>query len=232
MNLVFWVIGAIIALACLGFLTMVYIWYPPFPKMKKGKHHIVCVGDSITFGAGVVLHRKTDSYPAILQTYCKDSIQVMNAGLSGRTAISTGDAPYIRDKYYQKTFRVDECSYIVMLGTNDSKPYNWDACEFEKDYKLFLSKYIAVAGNKNVVVMKPPRSFPKEEQDEVPFDIQNTQILEEGTIIDKIADELGIRVIDLYQLTQEHREWFSDGVHPNKLGNKEIAKHIYKELFD
>ena len=37
-----------------------------------------------------------------------------------------------------------------------------------------------------------------------------------------------IVVIDLYSLTNNHPEWFSDGIHPNEEGNKIIANEIAK----
>lgn len=39
-----------------------------------------------------------------------------------------------------------------------------------------------------------------------------------------------LSVVDLYELTEEHPEYFSNGVHPNVLGNQMIAEKINREL--
>lgn len=66
-------IGKVVGLA-LGVLVVLYgmfrlgvhvVQYPPAPHVKEGKIHIACVGDSITYGAGVLGHRRSQSYPGI-----------------------------------------------------------------------------------------------------------------------------------------------------------------------
>ena len=37
-------------------------------------------------------------------------------------------------------------------------------------------------------------------------------------------------VIDLYTLTENHGDWFPDGVHPNVEGYEKIAEYIYDVL--
>lgn len=37
-------------------------------------------------------------------------------------------------------------------------------------------------------------------------------------------------VIDLYTLTENHGDWFADGVHPNVEGYEQIAEYIYDVL--
>lgn len=41
-----------------------------------------------------------------------------------------------------------------------------------------------------------------------------------------MGEKHGLQVVDLYALTEEHPEYFMDGVHPNALGNQAIAEHI------
>jgi len=58
---------------------------------------IACVGDSITYGAGIP-NRMTGSYPAqlhqMLQPY-DDQWEVRNFGVSGATLLRRGDLPYV-----------------------------------------------------------------------------------------------------------------------------------------
>ena len=69
---------------------------PPAPQIEQTektedkKIRVACIGDSITYGAGVLSTRDIDSYPAILQKLLGDSYQVLNYGLSGRTLLDGG----------------------------------------------------------------------------------------------------------------------------------------------
>ncbi len=199
---------------------------PPAPKPTPGKRHLVCVGDSITFGAGVVPNQNQYSYPAFLQRELGDGVQVLNFGLSGRTLLSGGDMPYIREPHYPKTFQMDHASYLVMLGTNDSKPYNWDEAAYRTELKAFLKKYIAAVGADHVTVMQPPKAFVQPGKLIEEYFIKDQNIQKVCEIIQETAEELSIQVIDLYHFTEDHPEWFGDGIHPNRWGNRAIAEYI------
>ena len=51
----------------LGMAIHRWIFLPKKEKAKQGKYRILCIGDSITYGAGVLYTRRKDSYPAILE---------------------------------------------------------------------------------------------------------------------------------------------------------------------
>ena len=204
--------------------------YPPLPRREDGVKHLVCIGDSITYGSGVRARRNTDAWPAVLGRRLGKDWQVLNYGLSGRTLSSTGDMPYIREKFYPETFRCKADVYVIMLGTNDAKPYNWDAGEYRRELELFLKKYAALEGAR-VVVMKPPKAFVLAGAAEVQSDILDLHIAEELPMMDQVASRLGIETVDLYAFTAGHPEWFDDGVHPNAAGNEAIGSYLYKTLF-
>ena len=223
--------GLIIAgMAGTGVLVRNLLWNPSAPKPIPGKRHLVCIGDSITFGAGVVPQQHRYSYPSFLQNKLGDRVQVMNFGLSGRTLLSTGDVPYIREKHYPKTLQIDHASYLIMLGTNDSKPYNWNEAAYRQELKSFLGKYIAAAGNEGVTVMQPPKAFVLPGETAEKFDIKDQTIRTVCKIIEEVAQELSVQVIDLYHFTENHPEWFADGIHPNRQGNQAIGEYIAQFL--
>jgi len=201
-------------------------WHPAVPKPKKGKKHIVCIGDSITFGAGVVPFQKWRSYPAYLQELLDKEYQVMNFGLSGRTLLSTGDMPYTKEPHYAKAFQIENVHYLIMLGTNDSKPFNWNEAGYWEELVALL---LRCKSKGTVTVMKPPKAFPSKKTGEVPFDVQDDVLCTIGRIIDETARVLAVPVVDLYAFTQNHPEWFPDGIHPNAEGNKQIAQYICHE---
>jgi lysophospholipase L1-like esterase len=63
---------------------------------------VACVGDSITFGAGIV-NREKNSYPAQLQEYLGDGYEVRNFGVSATTVLCEGKQPYVQTKQYQES---------------------------------------------------------------------------------------------------------------------------------
>ena len=83
-------ITTIIILAILGLLITRYLFLPKKEKPKTDKKTIVCIGDSITFGSGVIMTRKKDAYPYILDNLLEE-YEVLNYGYSGATATFGGD---------------------------------------------------------------------------------------------------------------------------------------------
>lgn len=201
---------------------------PRKEKKIPGKKTIACVGDSITFGAGVVWTRKIDAWPYRLGRLLGEKYQVVNYGISGATMQKISDMPYSPD-FMKEVEAMETEAILLMLGTNDSKPYNWNVEEFEKAYSETVEKLSA--GKRKLYVMIPPRAFVAKGQKEVMFDIRNEVIHDEVyPIVFRQAKEHKVPVIDLYQLTDGHPEYFGDGVHPNKLGNKVIAEYVYEQI--
>lgn len=220
-------VGSLVVVAGALKATRDLLWTPPVPRKKKNKKYIACVGDSITYGAGVFPKRATKSYPALLQKKIGDEYQVINYGLCGRTLLAAGDVPYTREQYYLDTFRHEMDLYICMLGTNDSKPYNWDEEAYRKELREFIAKYQRKA---RVVVMTPPKAFKVKDSDAIKFDILNENIIKAREIIFETAAEMDVDVVDLYELTENHPEWFPDGVHSNAEGNLHFAECIYEKI--
>lgn len=78
---------------------------------------IGCVGDSTTYGSGVMKNRDTESYPALLQDLLGDSIAVENYGMGSQTVMPGTDAPYREHSIY-RTSQKEPCDfYIIMMGT-------------------------------------------------------------------------------------------------------------------
>ena len=205
--------------------AIVYFAYehPPIEKPKTGRDVVACVGDSITFGSGVLPIRKKAAWPALLGEMLPDR-EVLNYGFDNRTMQYEGNYPYTAEKMYPVTLEIRAKDYIVMLGSNDAKEVNWNPERYERDSEDFLRRYVKISGKEHVIVMKPPKSFKRFGKD--PFGIPDEKIAEAGQIIERVAGKLGIRVIDLYAFTKDHPEWFVDGVHPNIRGNRAIAEYI------
>ena len=221
------IITSLVLLAILMILAIFYYisYMYPKPKIKEnGKIKISCVGESITYGLGVVYNQDL-AWPSLLPEKLNNEYQSTNYGLSGRTLLSTGDMPYMKEDVAKQFWNDNEDIVIFMLGTNDSKKSNWNPEQFEKEYREMVIKLKEKQGNPKVYVMIPTQLFNENAGDKNP-DKKN---LEEGVIprIKKAIEGIDdIDVIDLYELSKNHKEWFEDGIHPNKDGNEAIANVI------
>ena len=104
----------------IGKFVLKYLVVPKAPKVEKDKIRIACIGDSITYGAGVVgKNYKHSTWEYFLQQKLGDDYQVLNYGISGRTLQNEGDYPYRKEKFYRITHKIQAEIYIIMLVTND-----------------------------------------------------------------------------------------------------------------
>lgn len=207
-----------------------YMYQPKKDKPDPRKRYLACIGDSITFGAGVALARKQQAWPYLLEKLLGVDCQVLNYGISGATAQNEGDKPYRSTDYFATALSVKADTYLFMLGTNDSKPYNWNAHNFEANVREMLEDL--KSGGGRVVVLLPPKAFPNK-KGKIAFDISDDIIRDEILpILERLAEEYSLSVIDLYHYTEGHPEYFVDGVHPNAVGNRAIASFIFTKLRD
>ena len=198
---------------------------------------IVALGDSITFGSGVKKTRKSDCWEAKLEKLLGGSYQVLNYGISGATLQNEGNKPYwnMPEKqlqgYPEAALSLEPEIVILMLGTNDSKPYNWDRERYETQLYQRVKEIKAAPSVKRLILMCPPFACPANGSDVVAFDILNETIRDEIVpIVKKCAADNEVDCIDLYALTEGHGEYFADGVHPNSFGNRVIAGEIHRFL--
>ena len=211
-------------------LVLKYLVIPKTPKVLPGKTHIACIGDSITFGAGV--NGKTQmTWEHFLNELLGEEYQVINYGISGRTLQDEGDYPYKKDKFYQISLHCGAEIYLIMLGTNDAKPYNWDRERYRRELASFVEEYRALPQKPRVLLMTPPRCYDDPKIGKVAFDIDRETIDREIVpILREEAEGKGLPVVDLNAFTQGHPDWFGDGVHPNESGNRLIAGYLAEQL--
>jgi acyl-CoA thioesterase-1 len=185
---------------------------------------VACVGDSITYGSGIA-DRARDSYPAQLQRILRQydpSWEVQNFGVSGATLLSKGDKPYIRETAYGSAQAYNPDIVIIKLGTNDSKPQNWQyRDDFVPDYENMIDAFRALPSKPEVWICKPVPAY------YVNFSIRPEVIHDEILpLIDQIAQEKNTPVIDLYTALEGHANLFPDGIHPNAEGAGLMAQTI------
>lgn len=192
---------------------------------------LACVGDSITFGAGVRKTRDTESYPAILQTLLGDSWTVENFGNPGCTLMTDTNRPYTEQEEYQASLDMAADVYLIMLGANDAKPDFWDADTFMEDYADLLMAYETANPAAQIILMPPPTIYPEGSDNPEYYGAMGETV--DAEVVDAVyavAEKAGVPVIDLHTFTADHPEWFADGLHPNAQGNTAIAQAVYDAL--
>ncbi len=189
--------------------------------MKK----LACVGDSITWGFTIV-NRGKYSYPAVLQQLLGEGFEVRNFGHNDAAARFDADTPYVCKKAYRDSLAWEPDIVLLMLGTNDTKPWNWNSGTFREDYLRLVESYLALPSHPRVVLVAPIRIFKL-----IPVTILNPDVLEEGVrpAIRDIAAQKGLQLIDLYDLFDSPR-FCRDGVHPQRDGARMLAETLFKSI--
>jgi lysophospholipase L1-like esterase len=199
----------------------------PLPPIDAGSFkppvRVACVGDSITQGSGA---GKGMSYPTQLQGLLGESWVVGNFGVSGRTLLKKGDHPYWNEAAYQKALTFKPDVVVIMLGTNDTKPQNWQhEAEFVADYTELVKSFQALESKPRVYVCRPcPVPEPGN------FGINEAGVQEQIPRIDTLAVKMKIGVIDMHAALADKPELLPDRVHPNTAGAGEMAKAAFTAL--
>ena len=193
---------------------------PPKPDI-----HVACVGDSITQGVGVKY--KTNSYPAQLGRLLGQGWEVRNFGVSGTTMMSKGDRPYDKRKEYQAALDSKPDIVVIALGTNDSKPQNIDTNSesFLPSYKDMIGKFRAANPKIKIYACLPVPAFP--EHWGIRDSVITNQII---PMIQRVAKEETIPVIDLHTALAGKDSCFPDLVHPNEEGAALMANAVYEAI--
>lgn len=185
---------------------------------------VVCVGDSITEGSGLACQSKT-GYPVVLDSLLGPNYTVLNSGRSATTLQKKGDFPYWIAKEYSNVFAFEPDIITIKLGTNDTKPKNWHADNYEKDYQSMIDIFKNIPTNPKIYLCLPVPVF------QTRWGINDSTVVN-GVIpaIEKLAKTNNLSIIDLYHPMQDQGANFPDGVHPNEQGAKRIAEIIAKEI--
>jgi alpha-L-fucosidase 2 len=181
---------------------------------------VACVGDSITEGHGLAIQSKT-GYPVMLDSLLGQEFTVLNSGRSATTLQTKGDFPYWIAKEFSNVFAFAPDIIVIKLGTNDTKPQNWNAENFEKDYQTLIDTFQTIATQPKIYLCMPVPVF------ETRWGINDSTVVN-GVIpiIEKLAKTNKLTIIDLYHTMGNQAVNFPDGIHPNEAGVKEMANII------
>lgn len=184
-----------------------------------------CVGDSITFGAGI-RDRQQNSYPVQLGRMLGEKWETRNFGVNGATLLKKGDKPYWTQKAFADATAYRPHVVIIKLGTNDTKPQNWQhEDQFEADCKALIAHFAALPSKPRIWLCCPVPAYPER------WGIRDSVIKEELIpLIRATAAETGVSLIDLYKPLSGKPELFPDKIHPNAAGARLMAEAIYEAL--
>jgi lysophospholipase L1-like esterase len=187
---------------------------------------VACVGDSITAGSGTKV-RELESYPAQLQRMLDEHTWLVgNFGVSGATLMNRGDKPYQKLPVFQDALKFDPDVVIVMLGTNDSKPQNWHFKEqFVADYRDLLGRFKALPKVPRIFICRPVVVIGAGA-----FGINGDAVAQELPLIDAIAKDAQVGVIDMRGALASREDLLPDHVHPNTEGANLLARAAYRAL--
>lgn len=192
---------------------------------------VACIGDSITFGARCPREKRWSN---CVQEILGDKFAIHNFGVNGRTMLTRGNLPYIHTREYALAQSVHADIYLIALGTNDSKPYNWDAHkkDFSENAKTMIETIRRDTPKAEIFLLTPIPA------DEPGYEIRGDVIAKEIVpLVKKIAKENKCGVIDTYSIMKKHlkkadkfTDLLPDGVHPNAEGHSLMAEFIAEEL--
>jgi lysophospholipase L1-like esterase len=184
---------------------------------------VACVGDSITQGRGAPAGQ---SYPDQLGRMLGAKWKVHNFGEGGTTMLKAGDHPYWDTQSLPDALRFKPDVVIIMLGTNDTKPWNFkDIDSYGPDYKEMVLAFARLPGPRRILVCFPPPVL-----NDGSGGINEAGILAEIPIIRQVSKDTQAEVIDMFGALAGHADLQPDNVHPNQAGAELLARAAYKAL--
>jgi acetyl esterase/lipase len=224
-------------------LTDLGNWLNALKTPQPDAIKVACIGNSITDGHGIDM-ATAYGYPAQLQKILGKGYWVKNFGVSARTMLNKGDYPYMNEMAWKDALAFKPDIVIIKLGTNDSKPENWQyGSEFKQDLQQMittlrpdLAQPAKKKGKKKVAAQKPlgPQIYLCTP---IPA-FKSTWNINDAVITNNIipiqqevAQQYGLQVIDLHTLfANDGDKMLDDGIHPDGKGAQRMAEIIAAAL--
>ncbi len=186
---------------------------------------VACIGDSITEGT-LIPNKNKNSYPSQLGFLLNSGYTVRNFGVSGACVQRHSNKPYSELPEYKRSMEFQPDIVLFMLGSNDSKTFNWHRSEFTSDFEKIISSYRNLSSRPRIIVMTSIPAYSDL------YSIQGEVI--DNEIVPYIKDfciKSNIEMIDLNCVFLERLELYSfDKIHLNKNGGRYMAKIIFESI--
>ena len=198
------------------------MWLQTHAGPRQDAVRVACIGNSITDGFGIEMATQL-GYPAQLQRLLGSGYNVKNFGVSSRTMLNKGDYPYMKEQAWRDALAFRPDIVIIKLGTNDSKPENWQyGKDLQADMQQMVDELCADGRRPQIFLCTPIPAFK-------PTWNINDSVIVNGIIpvIRKIAKKNKLEVIDLHTAyANDGDKMLSDGIHPNDKGARRMAEII------
>jgi hypothetical protein len=153
--------------------------------------------------------------------------------VNSTTVTKKGDVPYWKNGKLPQVFAFQTDIVLIKLGTNDTKPQNWEAlgygAQFKTDYLAMIDTLAAMASHPKIFLVIPVPVFAHPTG--ASWGIRDSVIQKEIPIIKEIAAARGLALIDANTPLKKFPQYFSaDGVHPDAAGEDTIAHIVYRAL--
>ncbi|MFH2000823.1 MAG: GDSL-type esterase/lipase family protein [Planctomycetota bacterium] len=192
---------------------------------------VACVGDSLTYGAGLE-NRERDAYPSQLQGLLGTRWDVRNFGCPGTTALQASRGtkaglPYCDQGPYHAALQFMPHAVVLQFGTNDADPALWEAHkeEFKDDYRSLLRHFASLPTKPRIWLCFPTPLAPKDKN--VRLDNLRDEVI---PCIQSLAEEEQQPVIDFFKRLHGRWELFPDQAHPDARGARMLAEEVFQAL--
>jgi lysophospholipase L1-like esterase len=212
------------ALAAVVGIVYRRVMYPPLPRPRRDRIRIAAVGDSNTYGAGMLFRRRRRrSYPGRLEQLLGEQHQVLNYGVNRRALQRDADLPYDATPFAAASVDADADTVLIMLGSNDARGDNWNAPRFESELIAFVDRYRSRGAT--VFLLTPPIAYANR------LGVHWWIIEEEvSPIVRRVADALGVRLIDVFEITRLATSSHPDGIHLDARASAIVADAVAEAL--
>ncbi len=171
----------------------------------------------------------TPNWPDYITSMLGYEYTINNEGASGTTMIKLGNSPYWSTAQYTAGLASSPDVVIIMLGSNDSKPYNWIyQTNYVLDYETLINQYRNLPSHPRIylntlLTVYGPGSY----------DITDPIVTGElCPMIKQIAFDEGLPLIDVNAATKNMPQNFPDNVHPNIAGAQVVAQTVFNGLMN
>ena len=188
---------------------------PPKPTEKRELTEtvrVVCVGDSITKNG----YWENNLQGALPQDYVVEGFGV-NAATALRYGMKNDGTPmgFVDTEAYADSLRTVPDIVVIMLGTNDAKPINWEGDmdnphQFIIDTTELVRTYQQMDSAPTVFLALPPTVHRT-------YSTITEEALAQKVIpaLRRVAKVTDAHLIDVHTATENAAEHFADGVHPS-----------------
>lgn len=201
-------------------------WLEKHKSVSPQAIRVACIGNSITDGAGIDMS-EMEGYPAVLHKLLGNGYNVRNFGVSARTLLNRGDYPYVKELAWRDAQAFNPNVVVLKLGTNDSKPENWQyGADFERDLLAMVDTLQSLPAHPVIYLATPIPAF------KPTWNINDSVIANAIIpIIRKVARKRRCKIIDLHTAFAPYgRLMQADGIHPTAEGAAKMAEIIRESI--